>query len=388
MVTTVCVVSGSRAEYGMLRWIIHDLRNSSEFRLQLIVTGMHLVAEFGSTIDEIKRDGVIADKCVHMLLASDVPVGISKSVGVGVIGMADALAALDPDIVLLLGDRFEIFAAAQVCMLQKIPIAHIAGGDVTEGAIDESIRHAITKMAHVHFATNQKSADRIRQMGEDPARVFVVGSPGLDQLYRESLPDRVALEAELGESLGETNILATFHPVTLAADGGLFEFGELLAALDRFGPKTRIWFTYPNADASGAALASVLGSWAEKKRDQVRIYRSLGHRRYLGLMKHADVVAGNSSSALYEAPSLGVAAVDVGDRQRGRLAGQSVVHADGNRESIYAALVRAMAMDCRSVDNPYGDGEASGRILGVLRRLPARDLLIRKRFVPIETSRD
>jgi UDP-N-acetylglucosamine 2-epimerase (non-hydrolysing)/GDP/UDP-N,N'-diacetylbacillosamine 2-epimerase (hydrolysing) len=382
----VCVITGSRAEYGLLFWLLNDLRADADFELQLIVTGMHLASEFGNTVREIENDGFIISRRVEMLVSGDTAGAIAKSIGLGVIGMSDALEQLRPDIVVVLGDRFEIFAAAQACLVHNIPIAHIAGGDTTEGSIDEAMRHAITKMAHVHFVTNELSARRVRQLGENPARVFNVGSPGLDHLRRRPLLDRTALEAALEAPLGERNLLITFHPLTLESDYGAAEFDELLAALESLDPVVRLWFTQPNADAGGRAMASTLRSWVTANKARAQLYASLGQLRYLSLMAEVNAVVGNSSSGLYEAPSLGVASVDIGDRQRGRLAAASVLHCAGERGAIGEAIARAMGFDSRDVVNPYGDGQASGRIIDVLRSLPGGAGLLRKSFHAVESE--
>jgi UDP-hydrolysing UDP-N-acetyl-D-glucosamine 2-epimerase len=387
MVLRICVVTGSRAEYGLLRWILHDLRADPAVELQLVVTGMHLAPEFGNTVAEIEADGFAIARRVEMLLSSDTSGGVTKSLGLGVIGMSDALETLQPDIVVLLGDRFEILAAAQACLIHRVPVAHIAGGDTTEGAIDESIRHAITKMAHVHFVTNADAARRVRQMGEDPARIHTVGSPGLDYLRRQPLLSRAALEERLGAPLGARNLLITFHPVTVEADSGQAQFAELLAALEGLDPAISLWFTQSNADTGGRGMAATLKAWAAP-RANCRVYASLGQAGYLGLMAQVDAVVGNSSSGLYEAPSLGIAAVDIGDRQRGRLAAASVVHCEPRREAIGKAIAQAMSLDCRNVTNPYGDGHSARRIVDILKALPPRAHLLRKAFHDVGAGHD
>ncbi|MGX4803492.1 UDP-N-acetylglucosamine 2-epimerase [Bradyrhizobium guangdongense] len=374
------VITGSRAEYGLLFWLLSDIRADADFDLQLVVTGMHLAPEFGNTVREIEKDGFEIARRVDMLLSGDTPMAIAKSVGLGVIGMSDALELLKPDIVVMLGDRFEILAAAQACLFLGIPIAHIAGGDTTEGAIDESMRHAITKMAHVHFVTNELAARRVRQLGEAPERIFNVGSPGLDHLRRRQLLDREALEGVLEAQLGERNLLITFHPVTLHDDQGAAEFRALLAALDDLDPSIRLWFTRPNADAGGRAMALALDAWAAANGYRAKVFTSLGQLPYLSLMAQATAVVGNSSSGLYEAPSLGIATVDIGDRQKGRLAASSVLHCAGEPEEIRQTIDRAITLDCRDTLNPYGDGHSSGRILDALRSLPGRAKLLRKSF--------
>jgi UDP-hydrolysing UDP-N-acetyl-D-glucosamine 2-epimerase len=388
MAQRICVVTGSRAEYGLLYWVLHDLRARDDVELQLVVTGMHLSREFGHTVDNIEQDGFNIARRVEMLLSSDTPGGVAKAIGLGVIGISDAFEQLQPDVVVLLGDRFEILAAAQACLVHNIPVAHIAGGDTTEGAFDESIRHAITKMAHLHLVTNQLSARRVRQLGEDPRHVHVVGSPGLDHLKRSKLLGRQALEAALGARLGARNLLVTFHPVTLTAGNGSDQFTELLAALDAVGPDMTLWFTRPNADTGGRAIASMLDAWVAQRPGWAHVYASLGQLRYLSLMAQADAVVGNSSSGLYEAPSFGVATVDIGERQRGRLAAPSVLHCAAERSAIAETIKRAVTLDCNGVVNPYGDGDSARRIVDILRGMPPAHELLKKPFYLIETAHE
>ncbi len=375
----IAVVTGSRAEYGLLYWVMRDLRDHPDVDLQLIVTGMHLSPEFGMTVREIEADGFEISRRVEMLLSSDSPDGIAKSVALGLVGMSDSLVQLKPDVLLVLGDRFEILAAAQAAMIHNVLIAHIAGGDTTEGAIDESIRHSITKMAHLHLVANDLAARRVRQMGENPAFVRVVGSPGLDTLSRTRLLDRVELEECLGSTLGEFNVLVTFHPVTLESEDGERQHEELPAALAELGGETMVWMTRPNADTGGRCLTAGLDRWAIG-RENVRVFTSLGHLRYLSLMAQADAVVGNSSSGLYEAPSLGVPTVNIGDRQRGRLSASSVLHCEPQRGAILACIRKALTMDCTGTVNPYGDGHSSQRIVDALLGLPPKERLLKKKF--------
>ncbi|MCZ4316326.1 UDP-N-acetylglucosamine 2-epimerase [Comamonadaceae bacterium G21597-S1] len=376
----VAVVTGSRAEYGLLYWLLHDLRDAPDIELQLLVTGMHLSHEFGLTVNEIERDGFQVTRRVEMLLSSDTPGSIAKSIGLGIIGMSDALEQMRPDIVLLLGDRFEILAAAQACLVHNIAVAHIGGGDTTEGAIDESIRHAISKMSHLHFVTNALAARRVRQLGEDPARIHEVGNPGLDHVRRLPLLAPAALAQSLGADLGKRNLLVTFHPVTLEPAESEQQFNALLAALDQRDDDTVLWITRPNADSGGRALSSMLDAWAATRSDRVHVYTSLGQLRYLSLLAHADAVVGNSSSGLCEAPSFGTPTVNIGNRQLGRLAGPSVYHCAPDQESIQAAIDAALASGRHTTTNPYGDGQTASRIIQVLRQMPPTDTLMKKRF--------
>jgi UDP-hydrolysing UDP-N-acetyl-D-glucosamine 2-epimerase len=375
----ICVVTGGRAEYGLLRWVMQDIRAAPDLTLQLIVTGTHLEPRFGLTVQEIETDGFAIDARAPLDLGGDGAGDAARAMARCLVEVSDALERLRPDILLVLGDRFEILAAAEAAMLHRIPIAHIAGGDTTEGAFDESIRHALTKMAALHLVTNAEAAARVAQMGEDPARIHVVGSPGLDQLTRAPLLDRPALEAALGATLHARNLLITFHPVTLAEDRGLGEFEALLAALDAVPGDVGKWITRPNADPGHGAVEAALDAWAADRTD-AHVVASLGQTRYLSLMALCDAVVGNSSSGLYEAPSLRVPTVNVGDRQKGRLAAVTVLHAPAEPQAIAAAVEAAFAMDCGAVRNPYGDGRSAPRIVEVLRQAPGRDALLAKRF--------
>lgn len=375
----ICVVTGSRAEYGLLYWVLNDIRQDPELNLQLVATGMHLESRFGMTVERIEADGFTVDRRVFIDLSDDTPGGVVRSMGLGLTGMSDAIEALAPDVLLVLGDRFEIMVAAQAAMVHNLPVVHIAGGDTTQGAFDEAIRHSITKMAHVHLTTNADSARRVARMGEDPAHIHVVGSPGLDHLRRAPLMSTAELEAALGARLGSRNVLVTFHPVTLDAGRGMGQFDALLQALDALPREVVKWITRPNADPGNRAFSDTLDRWAEG-RDDVHVYTSLGQARYLALMSHVDAVIGNSSSGLYEAPSFRVPTVDVGDRQAGRLAAASVIHAEPTAQAIAIAMERALALDCPNVLNPYGDGRTAGRIIAILKALPGRDVLLRKTF--------
>jgi UDP-hydrolysing UDP-N-acetyl-D-glucosamine 2-epimerase len=303
----------------------------------------------------------------------------------GLIGISDVIERLQPDAMLVLGDRFEILAAAQAAMVHNVPLVHIAGGDTTEGAFDEAIRHAITKMAHLHLVTNETARRRVVQMGEDPERVLMVGSPGLDHLRRRPLLDRVALEEALGSPLGARNALVTFHPATLEPDEGIWQQEEMLAALDTLSDEWTLWFTMPNADTGGRSLGAALKAWAQE-RPRAHLFASLGQLRYLSLMREADIVVGNSSSGLYEAPSFKVPTVNIGDRQRGRLSAASVVHSAAKRGDIRVALDRALALDCTTVENPYGDGRSAARIVDALRAMPPADHLLKKTFHAVEAA--
>lgn len=376
---TICIVTGSRAEYGLLYWLMKGIQGDPDLLLQIVVTGMHLSPEFGLTYKTIEQDGFAIDAKVEMLLSSDTPVGIAKSMGLGVIGFADTFDRLQPDMLVLLGDRYEILAAAQAAMVARIPIAHIAGGDVTEGAFDEAIRHSITKMAHLHFVTNEASAHRVRQLGENPEHIFNVGSPGLDYIKRMQLLGRSELEEALNFKFRGGNLLVTFHPVTLETQSAEMQFQELLTALDSLGENIGIIFTKPNADTEGRAIIRLMDSYVATH-PNAKAYTSLGQARYLSAMSQVDVVVGNSSSGLYEAPSFGKPTVNIGDRQKGRLQASSVINCRQEAEAIEGAILQALALDCSGAVSPYGDGNSSVRIKDRLKQIVEPSALLKKHF--------
>lgn len=375
----ICVVTGSRADYGLLYWLMKDIQASLMFELQLVVTGMHLSAEFGMTVNVIEEDGFKIDTRVETLLSSDSAIGVTKSVGLGVISFAEVYERLQPDLVLVLGDRFEIFAAAQAALFARLPIAHIGGGDVTEGAYDEAMRHSISKMAHLHFVTSSAAVSRLERMGENPKHVFNVGSPGLDHLHRSRLPDRVTLEQEMNFRFRKTNFLITFHPVTLDAMSSDAQLESLLQALDKYGPDVGLIFTLPNADTDGRGLINCVEKFVAG-RDNARAYPSLGQMRYLGTMAIADIVIGNSSSGLYEAPSLRTPSVNIGLRQHGRLKAASVFDCAPEKEAIAEAISLALSFGHQSVENPYQRGDCAQLMIKALSGIDDFASLTMKRF--------
>jgi len=383
----ICVVTGSRADYGLLYWVMREIAATPGLQLQIVATGMHLSAQFGSTYRAIEADGFRIDAKVDMLLASDTAIGVGKSLGLGVIGFADALDRLQPDMLLVLGDRYEILAAAQAALIARIPIAHIAGGDVTEGAFDEAIRHSITKMAHVHFVTNADAARRVRQLGENPAHIHNVGSPGLDYIKRVSLLERTALEVALDFRLQKQNLLVTFHPATLEKQSAAAQFEELLTALDALGHEVGILMTKPNADTDGQIIIDLMDRYV-KDRPFARAYTSLGQVRYLSAMALVDGVVGNSSSGLYEAPSFRKPTVNIGDRQKGRLQASSVVNCEPVAAEIEAAIRRALTMDCAQTVNPYGDGESAARIAKAISAVREPAALLKKHFFELNIDHE
>ncbi len=378
----ICVVTGSRAEYGLLSVVMKAIKDNPAFTLQVVATGMHLAPEFGLTYREIVKDGFSIDVQVEMLLSSDTPVGITKSLGMGVIGFADAFHTLKPDLLMLLGDRFEILAAAEAALVAKIPIAHIAGGDTTEGAIDEAIRHSITKMSHLHFVTNEASARRVHHLGENPEHIYTVGSPGVDVIKHVSLLDRKTLETDLGFTFRKRNLLVTFHPATLDFQPGGTQFKELLSALDTLGNDTGIIFTMPNADTDGRVIISMIEEYTASRPD-AKAYASLGQLRYLSAMAEVDAIVGNSSSGLYEAPSFKKPTVNIGDRQKGRLQASSVINCKPESADIVRAIKEALTKDCSNTINPYGNGNSAQQIVALLKSIPDFNTLLKKHFFNI-----
>jgi GDP/UDP-N,N'-diacetylbacillosamine 2-epimerase (hydrolysing) len=373
----ICVVTGSRAEYGLLQPVMEGISAASDCQLQVIATGMHLSPEFGLTYREIENAGFNIDRKVEMLLSSDTPAATGKSMGLGLIGFTDALQELSPDLLVLLGDRFEIFAAAAAALVAKIPIAHIHGGETTEGAFDEALRHSISKMSHLHFVAAEAYRQRVIQLGEHPDRVFLVGGLGVDNIKRLRLMDKVTLERELGFKFAAHALLVTFHPATLDDSSSALQMTEVLAALDALSGVPLI-FTMPNADAGGRGLRRQIEQFVES-RSNAHAFTSLGQLRYLSCLQFVDGVVGNSSSGLTEVPTFRKATINIGDRQRGRLKAESVIDCEPQRSSISAAIAlmysEPFQARLRSVRNPYGEGGASEAITRVLCRHPLGAIL-------------
>ncbi|WP_027361959.1 UDP-N-acetylglucosamine 2-epimerase [Halodesulfovibrio aestuarii] len=382
----VAVFTGTRAEYGLLCQVIKELDRSPEAALQLIVGGMHLSPEFGYTVSKIEEDGYQITERLEFLLSSDSPVGISKSMGLALISAGECFARIKPDLLVVLGDRFESLAVAQAAMVAQIPIAHIHGGETTEGLIDEAVRHSLTKMSHLHFTTTEPYRKRVIQLGEAPERVFNVGAPGVDNVHQLKLLDRDELSSELQFSLGDKFFLVTYHPVTLEKDGGVASFQKFLQALDYF-PEYKVILTYPNADTYGRLLFDYIEEYRKRWRDRIFVTQSLGQVRYLSALKHSTAVLGNSSSGLIEAPAFHVPTVNIGNRQRGRIAGESVLHCEDSVEVMKDAITKVVSVDfqkyCSTLKNPYGVGCASSLIVETLLSYPLENI-IQKSFYDIE----
>lgn len=377
----IAVFTGTRAEYGLLYWLMKGIQASDVLELQVIVSGAHLSHGHGETWRTIEDDGFPIDALVHMQLSSDSPVAVTKSMGLGLIGMADAIDRLAPNLLVLLGDRYEALIAAQAAMIARIPIAHIHGGEATEGLIDEAIRHSITKMSHLHFVATEAFRQRVIQLGEHPDRVWNVGATGLDNIAKVPRLSREELESDLGIGLKSPLFLVTYHPVTLSFDDRGAAMKTLLDVLDEFGGSVVI--TGTNADTGGNSLRRVAQNYAQSHIGRAVVVETLGFRRYISLMACADVVVGNSSSGLLEAPAVGTPTVDIGDRQSGRLKAASVIHADETAGAIRNALCTALSVEHKAVArqcfSPYGIPGAAQRICSLLAEHPI-DGLLRKSF--------
>jgi len=384
----ICIVTGTRAEYGLLRWVMQGIKDDPELTLQIIATGMHLSPEFGLTYKAIEQDGFKIDRKVEMLTSSDTSVGIAKSMGLGMVGFADALHQLQPDLIVVLGDRFEIFAAVSAALVARIPVAHLHGGETTEGAFDEAFRHSITKMSHLHFVAAEPYRQRVIQLGEQPDSVFLVGGLGIDNIKRLQLLDRAALEASLDFKLGPKNLLITFHPVTLETDTAASQVEELLAALAEL-KDTQLIFTLPNADTDGRALIKRVQEFVGQHHN-ARAYGSLGQLRYLSCIAQVDGVVGNSSSGLAEVPSFKKGTINIGDRQRGRLQAESIINCEPRHDSIAAAVeklysTRFQASLCQAT-NPYGEGGASEKVVSTLKCYSIANI-VKKTFYNLPINR-
>jgi UDP-hydrolysing UDP-N-acetyl-D-glucosamine 2-epimerase len=380
------VVTVSRSDYGHLRPVLDGIRRAADLDLVLFAAGMHLSPEFGDTLRDIEADGFPIAERIEMLEDGDTPEAVAISTGRGVEGFARAFARQRPDLLVVLGDRFEMLAAAVAALPFALPVAHVHGGEVSEGAMDNQIRHAITKLAHLHFASAEVHAKRIGRMGEEAWRIHTVGAPGLDRLAGLATLTREALAGELKLPTEGPWLLVTFHPVTLEYRDTAVHVDELLAALEK--TEGTLVITYPNADTSGRVIIDRLEEFASRHSGRCRLVRSLGERLYLSLLSHTDVMIGNSSSGLIEAPSFGLPAVNIGARQRGRLRGANVIDVAPSREEILrgieAARGPAFRARARAAANPYGDGRTAPRIVEVLRDIPLDARLVQKRFADVE----
>ncbi|MCT4619055.1 MAG: UDP-N-acetylglucosamine 2-epimerase [Marinisporobacter sp.] len=383
----VCVVTGTRAEYGLLKPLIEKISSDKELQLQLIVTGMHLSPEFGLTYREIENDGYRIDEKIEILLSSDTPIGICKSMGLAMISFAESYERLKPHMIVVLGDRFEIFSAVSAAMISRIPIAHISGGETTQGAIDESIRHSITKMSHLHFVATDEYRNRVIQLGENPNRVFNYGDTGVENIKQMKLLTKEELEKSIGFKLGSKTILLTFHPVTLESQTAKEQFQAILNALDEF-KDLKIIFTKANADTDGRIINEMIDNYVEKNKYKAIAFTSMGQLRYLSAMKYVDAVVGNSSSGIVEAPSFKVPTINIGDRQKGRIQAKSIINCKPVKEDIAENLQRAFSkefiQEIKNIKNPYEEGNTSDKIMQEIKIQLNKGIDLKKEFYDIK----
>lgn len=385
----ICVITGSRAEYGLLRPLLDAMKSDITIILQLIVTGMHLSHEFGFTYKEIEKDGFIIYRKIDIQLTSDGPVDIAKSMGIGLAKFAKIYKKIRPDIIIVLGDRFEILSAVIAAHLAGITIAHLYGGELTEGAIDDAFRHAITKMSHLHFTATQEYRKRIIQLGENPKRVFNVGAAGLENIEKIKLLSREKLEKELNFKLNTRNLLVTFHPVTLEYNTAGRQFNNLLNSLDKL-KNTNIIFTKSNADTGGRVINEMIDKYVRRNSHKSIVFTSMGQLKYLSTMRYMDAVVGNSSSGIIEAPSLKVATVDIGDRQKGRMKAKSIIDCRPIEEDIQRALKLAFSKKFKAIikntKNPYYAKNTTQRIKKIIKTFLLGEKVVKKSFFNIRHS--
>lgn len=380
----IAVFTGTRADYGLLYWLLKDLQSDPYFDLQLLVSGMHLSPEFGETYRQIEIDGFKIDEKVEILLSSDSSIGVAKSIGLGVLGFTDALNRLKPEVIVILGDRFEALAIAQTAMILRIPVLHLHGGEITEGAYDDALRHAITKLSYLHGTATEEYRKRVIQLGEMPDRVKNVGALGLDHLSRSRLMEIEELGLSLNFELKKPYFLVTYHPVTLGCENPENSFQEILNALDEF-PNFQVVLTYPNADDGGRRIIPIIEEYSLKNPLRVKSIKSLGQVRYLSAVKNCSAVVGNSSSGIIEVPSFDVPTVNVGVRQLGRLSAKSVLHVEPIAfdiiQSLRQAITKGYKKEGEMIVNPYGQGGASQKIINMIKTAEYKHV---KKFYDLE----
>ena len=383
---TICIITGTRVEYGLLYWLMKEIQEDADLQLQIIATGMHLSPEFGLTYRQIEEDGFKINRKIEMLLSSDTPVGISKSMGLGMIGLAEAYADLKPDIVVLLGDLFETFCAASAACVSRVPIGHIHGGETTQGAVDEAFRHSITKMSHLHFTSTEGYRKRVIQLGESPDRVFNVGALRIENIRKLPLLSRKDLEKEIGFSLGQQCILVTYHPVTLEKETAQMQVQNLLNAIDTIDG-LHVIFTKANADTEGRIINQMIDEYVTTEKRSAISFTSMGQILYLSAMKHVDAVVGNSSSGIVEAPSFKIPTVNIGDRQKGRVQTRSVINCSPTKDAIIQALKQALSPEFRQsiqdIANPYEKEDTAKNIKKIIKEFDLRNIL-KKEFYDME----
>lgn len=377
----IAVFTGTRAEYGSLYWIIKGLSESPNIELQLLVGGAHLSPKFGNTFLQIEQDGFVINNRLDFLNSSDSSNGVAKSMASALVQAEEAFSLNKPDLLVVLGDRFELMPICQAAMLMRIPIAHIHGGEITEGVIDEAVRHSITKMSHLHFTSTEAYRNRVIQLGEQPEQVFNFGAPQIDNINSLNLLDRETLAKSINFDITEPFFVVTYHPVTLSHNGALHALENLLHTLETY-KNFKFVITYPNADIYNQGLINTLDIFQKNNSDQVLLVKSLGQLRYLSLLKYCELVIGNSSSGLIEAPAFYKPTVNIGNRQGGRIRGGTIIDCDESISSIKNAINKAMSEDfknkCSTEDNPYGSGGSSDKILNIIKSVPIDNIIIKK----------
>lgn len=385
----ISILTATRAEYGLLKSVIKKLQEVSEFDVRVVVTGAHLSPEFGLTYEEIEKDGIAIDEKIEILLSADTPSSISKSMGLAMISFADYFSKLKPDMLVVLGDRYETLAVCCAAMNEKIPIAHLYGGETTEGAVDECIRHAITKLSYLHFTSTEEYRRRVIQLGEQPDRVFTVGAIGIENILKEKLLSKEELESAINFKLDKPYAVVTFHPVTLEDNNSVKQFGDLLEVCKKYKDMKFI-FTKANADADGRVINKLIDEFIESNSNAMAS-TSLGMLRYLSALKYSSMVIGNSSSGLLEAPSFKIPTINIGDRQKGRLQANSVINCKPNKNEINKAIELALSNEFKSVVcntiNPYGDGETSDKIVKFIKGFLLNEKIdLKKKFYDCEVE--
>ena len=382
----VCVVTGTRADYGLLYWLLKYIQEDQDLELQIIATGMHLSSKFGLTYKEIEKDGFKINSKINISLKSDTATGILKSMSVGLSKFPSELKKINPDLMIVLGDRFEIFCASIAAMFCHIPIAHLHGGEITTGVIDESMRHAITKISHIHFVATVQYKNRVIQLGENPSNVYCVGGLGIDNILKLNLLSKKNIESILDFKFNKKNLLITFHPVTLENNTSKIHINELLSALTRL-KDTNFIFTMPNADMDGDIIFKMINQFV-KNNSNVKVFTSLGTLKYLSCIKYVDAIVGNSSSGLLEVPSFKKATINIGDRQNGRIMADSVINCDSNEEAIFQSISKVYSLSFKKIlnktINPYGVGGASKSILKIIKNIEL-DNILKKDFHDMES---
>lgn len=383
----ICVVTGTRAEYGLLRPIIDKVYKRADFELKLLVTGMHLSSEFGLTYKEIEKDGYPIAAKIEMLLSSDTFVGVTKSMGIALIGFADYFAMNKPDIVIILGDRYESFMAASAAMIAQIPIAHIHGGERTEGAVDEAIRHSITKMSQLHFTSTEEYRKRVIQLGEHPRRVYNVGALGVENVKTVKLLEKKCLEEALDFQFSDLTIMVTYHPVTLEKLTAEMQFRNILDVIEKY-KEIAVVFTKANSDTNGRIINEMIDDYVKSHRERCKGYTSLGQLKYLSSLQFCAAVVGNSSSGIIEVPTFGIPTVNIGDRQKGRIFAESVINCGNSYQEIDEALNQALAFDFRNkirkVENPYEGEQTSDKIIGIISQALETGFDLKKSFYDLD----